>query len=253
MPENGSITHTISDNISTIEFFHPKGNSLPGKLLRELADEIEEAANSDDSHVIVIKSGGDGAFCAGASFDELLEISNLEEGKRFFMGFASVINAMRKSPKFIITRVHGKVVGGGVGIAASSDFVFAHSSASVKLSELAVGIGPYVVGPAVGRKIGLGAFTAMSVDARSWYDANWALVNNLYSRIFDSIEEMDKAIEKLAGELASSNPEAMKELRDIQWQGTGHWDSTLEQRAEISGRLVLSDFTREFIKDFKSK
>ncbi|CAN5132130.1 enoyl-CoA hydratase/isomerase family protein [soil metagenome] len=252
MPENGTISHTITNKISTIEFFHPKGNSLPGKLLQEFAANIKEAADSDDSHVIVIKSRGDGAFCAGASFDELLAISDLEEGKRFFMGFANVINAMRRSTKFIIARVHGKVVGGGVGLVACSDYAFAHSSASVKLSELAVGIGPFVVGPAVGRKIGLGAFTAMSVDARSWYTAKWALANNLYSVIYDSLEDMEKAINKLAGELASSNPQAMKELREIQWQGTGHWGSTLEQRAEISGRLVLSEFTREFIREFKN-
>lgn len=252
MPENGTISHTIKNNISTIEFSHPKGNSLPGALLQKFSDKMQEAASSEDSKVIVIKSGGDGAFCAGASFDELLAISNLEEGKRFFMGFANVINAMRRSTKFIIARVHGKVVGGGVGIAACADYAFAHSSASVKLSELAVGIGPFVVGPAVGRKIGLGAFTAMSVDARSWYTANWALANNLYSVIYNSMEEMEKAINKLAGELASSNPQAMKELREIQWQGTGHWGSTLEQRAEISGRLVLSDFTREFIREFKN-
>lgn len=253
MPENGTISHTIENNISTVEFFHPKGNSLPGKLLKELTEKIEEASSSKKSNVIVIQSGGDGAFCAGASFDELLEISTLEEGKTFFMGFANVINAMRKSEKFIIVRVHGKVVGGGVGIAAAADFAFAHTSASVKLSELAVGIGPFVVGPAVGRKIGVGPFTTMSVDARSWYEAGWALENNLYSKVFDSLELMDQAIDRLASELASSNPQAMKELREIQWNGTGHWGPTLEQRAEISGRLVLSDFTRKFINDFKKK
>jgi len=253
MPDQGSITHNISDQISTIEFHHPKGNSLPGKLLKKLSEKIDEASKSEESHVIVIRSGGDGAFCAGASFDELLAITNLEEGKNFFMGFANVLNAMRRSSKFIIARIHGKVVGGGVGIAACADYTFAHNSASVKLSELAVGIGPFVVGPAVGRKIGVGAFTTMSVDARSWYDANWALNNNLYSSVYASVEEMDQAIGKLAGELASSNPQAMKELREIQWSGTGHWAPTLEQRAEISGRLVLSDFTSEFIKEFKKK
>lgn len=253
MPENGTVSHTIKDRISTIEFYHPKGNSLPGKLLKELTEKIEEASISEDSRAIVIRSGGDGAFCAGASFDELLEISNLEEGKTFFMGFANVINAMRESKKFIIARIHGKVVGGGVGIAACADYSFAHSSASVKLSELAVGIGPFVVGPAVGRKIGVGAFTTMSVDARTWYESSWALSHNLYSKVFDSLELMDLSIDKLAAEIASSNPQAMKELREIQWNGTGHWGSTLEQRAEISGRLVLSDFTREFINDFKKK
>lgn len=253
MPENGSITHTIENNISTIEFYHPKGNSLPGTHLSELTSKIEEASASDKSNVIVIRSGGDGAFCAGASFDELLAITNLEEGKKFFLGFANVLNAMRKSTKFIIARIHGKVVGGGVGIAAASDYAIAHQSASVKLSELAVGLGPFVVGPAVGRKIGVGAFTTLSVDARSWFESSWALQNNLYSRVYDSIEEMDRAIQKLAGEIASSNPQAMKELREIQWNGTGHWGPTLEQRAQISGRLVLSDFTRNFINEFKER
>ena len=253
MPEQGSITHNITDKISTIEFHHPKGNSLPGKLLKEFTVSIEEAVKSEESRVIVIKSKGDGAFCAGASFDELLSISNLEEGKEFFMGFANVINAMRKSPKFILCRVQGKVVGGGLGLVAAADYVFAHSSASVKLSELAVGIGPFVVGPAVGRKIGVGAFTTLSVDARNWYDAEWSKSKNLYSTVFDSIDDMDKAIDKLAAELVDSNPDAIRELRDIQWQGTGHWDATLEQRAEISGRLVLSDFTRNFIEKFKEK
>lgn len=253
MPEKGTISHVIKDRISTIEFYHPKGNSLPGKLLKELTSAIQEASVTDKSSVIVIKSGGDGAFCAGASFDELLAISDLEEGKEFFMGFANVINAMRQSKKFILARIHGKVVGGGVGIAACADYAFAHNSASVKLSELAVGIGPFVVGPAVGRKIGIGAFTTLSVDARSWYEASWALKNNLYSKVYDSIDEMDSAINKLASEIASSNPQAMKELREIQWNGTGHWGPTLSQRAEISGRLVLSDFTRNFIEDFKKK
>lgn len=253
MPEKGTISHVIKDRISTIEFYHPKGNSLPGKLLKELTSAIQEASVTEKSSAIVIRSGGDGAFCAGASFDELLAISNLEEGKEFFMGFANVINAMRQSKKFILARIHGKVVGGGVGIAACADFAFAHNSASVKLSELAVGIGPFVVGPAVGRKIGTGAFTTLSVDARSWYEASWALKNNLFSKVYDSIDEMDSAINKLASEIASSNPQAMKELREIQWNGTGHWGPTLSQRAEISGRLVLSDFTRSFIEDFKKK
>jgi len=253
MPENGTISHTIKDQVSTIEFYHPKGNSLPGPLLKELTSAITEASETDESHVIVIKSGGDGAFCAGASFDELLAISDLTAGKEFFMGFANVLNAMRVSKKFIVARIHGKVVGGGVGIAACADYAIAHSSASVKLSELAVGIGPFVVGPAVGRKIGVAAFTTLSVDARSWYEASWALQNNLYSKVFDSPDEMDTAIDKLASDIASSNPQAMKELREIQWNGTGHWGPTLAQRAEISGRLVLSDFTRNFIEEFKKK
>ena len=251
MPHLGDVSHSIENHISTVEFYHPKGNSLPGKLLGKLAAAIEEAGASPDSHVILLRSSGEGAFCAGASFDELLSIQTLEEGKNFFMGFANVINEMRKSGKFILTRVHGRAVGGGVGLVAASDYAFAHVDASVKLSELAVGIGPFVVGPAVGRKMGVGSFTAMSIDARNWYSAGWAKSKALYARVYDNMEALDDAISSLAEDLAGSNPEAMRELRKLQWQGTGHWESTLEQRAELSGRLVLSDFTRNYIKEFK--
>jgi methylglutaconyl-CoA hydratase len=252
MPEQGSVTLETISQISTIEFHHPKGNSLPGKLLQELADSIIEAGRIEDSRVVVIRSKGDGAFCAGASFDELLAISDEVQGKQFFMGFARVINAMRSCPKLIIARVQGKTVGGGIGIAASGDYTLAHSSASVKLSELALGIGPFVVGPAVGRKTGMSAFATLSLDARNWYDADWAEQKGLYNRVVDSIKELDKAVDTLAGDLASSNPESMRELKHIMWQSTGHWSSTLEQRAEISGRLVVSEFTRSYIQEFKN-
>ncbi len=253
MPDQGKIHTATENNISTIEFYHPKGNSLPGKLLRELADSIKLAGENDKSNVVVLRSGGEGAFCAGAFFDELLTINNFNEGKSFFMGFAHVINAMRTCPKLIITRIHGKTVGGGIGLAAASDYNFAHKSASIKLSELALGIGPFVVGPAVGRKIGISAFSTLSLDARNWHDSEWALSKGLYNKVLDTIEELDTAVEKLATELASSNPEAMKEFKQITWQGTGHWESTLEQRAEISGRLVMSKFTRKYIEEFKKK
>lgn len=253
MSENGSITVEIKNNIGTIEFYHPKGNSLPGELLRELAKKIREVGNNKNAHVIVLRSKGDGAFCAGASFDELMAIDNYEEGKHFFMGFAQVLNAMRKCPKLIIVRVQGKTVGGGVGIAAAGDYTFAHTSASVKLSELALGIGPFVVGPAVERKIDDSAFSTLSIDARSWYDAEWAHSRGLFNRITDSHEQLEALINELASSLGGSSPEAMKELKTILWKGTNHWDSLLEQRAEISGRLVLSDFTKNFIEEFKEK
>ena len=249
----GSITYNSSKKIGTIEFYHPKGNSLPGNLLRELAKTIDKAAADSSVNVVVLRSKGDGAFCAGASFDELLAIDSLEEGKRFFMGFALVLNAMRKCPKMIISRVHGKTVGGGIGIAAASDYCFAHTDASIKLSELALGIGPFVVGPAVGRKIGVSAFSTLALDARTWYSAEWARQKGLFNKLLSTTEELDEMVNKLAVELASSNPEAMREMKEIIWQSTGHWDATLEQRAEISGRLVLSDFTREFIEEFKKQ
>lgn len=253
MAEQGSITANIQDNIGTIEFYHPKGNSLPGKLLRELAETITEAGNNPEVHVLVLKSRGEGAFCAGASFDELMAIDNYEDGKHFFMGFALVLNAMRKCPKLIIVRVQGKTVGGGVGLTSAGDYTIAHNSASVKLSELALGIGPFVVGPAVQRKVGASAFSTMSVDASSWYDADWACQKGLFSKVCDTHEELDNEVNALAKRLSNYSPEAMKELKTVLWKSTDHWDSQLEQRAEISGRLVLSDFTKEFIANFKKK
>lgn len=253
MSENGAITVEIKNKIGTIEFYHPKGNSMPGELLRKLAKKIDEVGINQNAHVIVLKSRGDGAFCGGAFFDELLDIDNYEEGKRFFMGFALVLNAMRTCPKLIIVRVQGKTVGGGVGVTAVGDYTLAHESASVKLSELALGIGPFVVGPAVQRKIGPSAFGTLSIDATSWYDAEWAREKGLYSRLLDNHEELDRSVDELAHKLANSSPLAMKELKTVLWKGTDHWDSLLEQRAEISGKLVLSDYTRNFINDFKNK
>jgi len=252
-PEKGTITYKTKNNIGTIEFYHPKGNSLPGDLLRKLAETITKAGEDEKSNVIVLKSRGDGAFCAGASFDELLSIKDLDEGKTFFMGFAHVLNAMRTCPKMIIGRVHGKTVGGGIGLVAAADFAFAHTSASIKLSELALGIGPFVVGPAVGRKIGVSAFSTLALDARTWYNAEWGRQKGLFNKLVATTEELDDAVNKLATDLAASNPDAMREMKEIIWQSTGHWYATLEQRAEISGRLVLSDFTREFIEEFKKK
>ncbi|MEQ8523769.1 enoyl-CoA hydratase/isomerase family protein [Gracilimonas sp.] len=251
--QNGAVNLSTKNNIGTIEFYHPKGNSLPGSILRKLAQTIRDAGKNDDIRVLVIQSRGDGAFCAGASFDELIAIDDYETGKEFFMGFALVLNAMRTCPKLIIVRVHGKTVGGGVGIAAAGDYTFAEEKADVKLSELALGIGPFVVGPAVERKVGKSAFSALSIDATNWYDADWALENGLFNKIFDSTYDLDQAVRELASELAKSSPEAMKNLKAVLWKGTDDWDLLLEQRAEISGRLVLSDFTKNFIKKFKSK
>ncbi|NGP75825.1 enoyl-CoA hydratase/isomerase family protein [Balneolaceae bacterium YR4-1] len=253
MSENGAITVEIKNNIGTIEFHHPKGNSLPSDLLRELANKITEVGNNANAHVIVLRSKGDGAFCGGASFDELVAIDNADEGKRFFMGFALVLNAMRNCPKLIIVRVQGKAVGGAVGVAAAGDYTIAHESSSVKLSELALGIGPFVVGPAVQRKIGSSAFSTLSIDASNWYSAEWAREKGLYAKVLNTQEELDRSVDELAHNLANSSPTAMKELKTVLWKSTDHWDSQLEQRAEISGKLVLSDYTKNFIAEFKNK
>lgn len=251
MSDQGTVTLSTKNNITTIEFYHPKGNSLPGRLLQEITKTITAVGKSDESRVVVLRSKGTGTFCGGASFDELLAVSDPDEGKHFFMEFAHVLNAMRNCPKLIITRVQGKSVGGGIGIAAAADYTFAHSSASVKLSELALGIGPFVVGLAVERKIGTSAFSTLALDARTWYDAGWAESKGLYNKVLDSMDDLDDAVDKLALELSSTNPDSMREFKQILWQDTGHWNTTLELRAEISGRLVMSEFTREYIEEFK--
>ena len=244
---------TTENGIGTIEFFHPQSNSLPGHILAKLATTITSAGEDENIKVIILKSAGDRAFCAGASFDELAEIDTSENGQKFFSGFANVINAARKCSKFIIGRVQGKTVGGGVGIASATDYCFATKFASVKLSELAIGIGPFVVGPAVERKIGISAFSSMTINTGKWFDATWAREKGLYTEVFDRAEEMDTEIEKLASTLSKSNPEAMEGLKKIMWEGTDHWDTLLMERAESSGKLVLSDFTRNAIKKFKAK
>ncbi|MCR9288678.1 MAG: enoyl-CoA hydratase/isomerase family protein [Bacteroidetes bacterium] len=247
----GHITTDIQNGIATIEFYHPSHNSLPGKLLAEFADSITKAGQNDEIKVIVLKSAGDRTFCAGASFDELISIQDFETGKKFFLGFANVINAMRKCPKFIIGRIHGKAVGGGVGVASATDYCLATKYASVKLSELAIGIGPFVVGPAVERKVGNSAMTQLAIDATSWQSADWAREKGLYSEIFENANEMDKAIQTLAEKLVHSNPEAMRLLKKVFWRGTENWDELLDERAAMSGELVLSDFTRTAINRFK--
>jgi methylglutaconyl-CoA hydratase len=245
-------TH-IEHGINTIEFFHPQSNSLPGRILEELAREIHFAGTHEETKVIILKSGGEKTFCSGASFDELVSIENEREGLKFFSGFAHVINAMRKCPKFIIGRIQGRCVGGGVGLAASVDYAIATAKAEIKLSELAVGIGPFVVGPAVERKIGTGAFSALAIDATAWRSTDWAKRKGLFAEVHESIEGMDEAVYRLANTLAHSNPIAMAEMKKIFWRGTENWDELLKERAAISGKLVLSEFTRNAINKFKAR
>ena len=244
-------THIDTNGLGTIHFFHPASNSLPGTILAEIAQSITQFGENDAVKVILIKSAGDRAFCAGASFDELVAIDDLDTGKKFFSGFANVINAARTCPKLIIGRVQGKAVGGGVGMASAVDYCFATTYASVKLSELAVGIGPFVVGPAVERKVGVSAMSQLAIDATSWQTAEWAQEKGLYCSVSKSIEEMDSQIDSLVSKLTQSNPEAMAGLKRIFWEGTDHWDQLLADRAALSGKLVLSDFTKNAIAAFK--
>jgi methylglutaconyl-CoA hydratase len=242
---------SIENNIASIVFFHPAHNSLPGDILAKLVEAIHEVGSNDQVKVVVLKSGGERTFCAGASFKELISIDDAETGRVFFSGFANVINAMRKCPKFIIGRIQGKTVGGGVGLAAATDYCMASKFASIKLSELNVGIGPFVVGPAVERKLGLTGMSQIAIDANSFYDAEWARQKGLYAQVYESTEVLDEAVQSFAENLCNYNPEAMKEMKKVLWAGTENWDTLLAERAVISGRLVLSEFTKETLKKFK--
>lgn len=248
----GGVTTAVADGVGVLTFHHPKSNSLPARLLAKLAEEVDKLSADASVRVITLQSEGTGAFCAGASFDELSNLETGEDGQRFFSGFGRVILAMIRSPKFIITGVQGRAAGGAVGLIAASDYSIAVRSASAKLSELAVGLGPFVIGPVIEKKIGLAPFSGMAVDA-DWRDAEWCERHGLYTRLCDNAPEMRAAVSKLAATLSASNPEAMAGLKQVFWQGTDQWDDLLAERAGLSGRLALSDFTRNAIGAFKAK
>ncbi len=245
-------THTVN-GLTTIEFFHPAQNSMPGQQLARLREAVLEAGKDENTRVILLKSAGDRSFCAGASFTELASIRDMESSKKFFMGFAGVINAIRTCGKLVIGRIHGKAVGGGVGLASACDYTFATQHASVRLSELAVGIGPFVIGPAVERKVGNAAFSQMALTPEIWQSADYAQQKGLYQEVFEDITAMDEGISVFTQKLLTYHPAALNELKSVFWQGTENWDQLLEERAAISGRLLLSDFSRQAIDSFLSK
>ena len=249
--QNGSLYTTIKNNVATIEFGHPASNSFVAELLDRLTKELYKVSKNDTVSIILLKSEGDRAFCAGASLAELMDVSTQEEGLKFFSGFANVINAMRTSSKIIVGRVQGKAVGGGVGLAAACDYVFASVEASVRLSELAIGIAPFVIEPAITRKVGVAATSELSLSPTEWKNAYWAKEKGLFSKVFDSVEEMDKELDFYVQKLATYNPEALYELKKVLWEGTSHWDKLLVERAAVSGRLVLSAFTQTALSKFK--
>ncbi|MFZ4543779.1 MAG: enoyl-CoA hydratase/isomerase family protein [Saprospiraceae bacterium] len=251
--ELGFVKYDIINNIAYLTFGHPAHNSLPGKLLSKLKDQIQELGADENVHLIVLQSEGERTFCAGASFDELASIENFLVGKQFFLGFANVINAMRNCPKIIIGRIQGKAIGGGVGLAAACDYAIATKYATIKLSELAVGIGPFVIGPAVQRKMRLAAFSQMALNATEFQTAEWAKDRGLFQEVFDTAEQMDEYIAHFSKKLLASNPDALRLLKKVFWEGTDHWDQLLDERAGMSGMLVLSDFTKNAIAAFKSK
>lgn len=245
------VSLTVNNNVGYVEFFHPNRNSMPSDILSKLEQKIKEAGQNENVKVIVLKSGGDRTFCAGASFNEVIAIDNEEKGMQFFSGFANVINAMRKCPKLIIGRVQGKTVGGGVGLAAATDYCLATKYASIRLSELSIGIGPFVIEPVVSRKIGKIAMSQMSIDAETFYDSEFAKEKGLYADVFETTAALDDAVKTLAEKVAGYNPEALAEMKKIMWKGTEDWDKLLIERAKISGRLVLSEFTKNTLKRFR--
>lgn len=253
MSTNGTIITQIENTVATITFSHPASNSFPSSQLKELTNQLDLLSDNDAVTVVILQSAGEGAFCAGASFDELLSIENLADGTAFFSGFANVINAMRRCKKIIVGRVQGKAVGGGVGLAAACDYTFAVQNASVKLSEIAIGIGPFVIEPAVSRKIGKTAMSQMTLHPTEWKSAQWAYQCGLYSELFSSIEEMDLALQAYINKLGSFNPDALSEMKRVLWEGTENWSALLYERAAISGKLVLSDFTRNALNQFKKQ
>lgn len=245
------VTLNIKNRVGYIEFYHPNRNSMPSDILLKLKETIEEAGGNDSVNVIVLKSGGDRTFCAGASFNEVMAVEDAEQGKAFFSGFANVINAMRNCPKLIIGRVQGKTVGGGVGIAAATDYCLASKFAAIRLSELSIGIGPFVIEPAVTRKVGLAAMSELTIDAETFFSAEYAKNKGLYAEVFATVEGLDEAVKELAEKLSNYNPEALKQMKLVFWEGTQHWDTLLTERAEISGALVLSKFTKNTLKRFR--
>ena len=251
--EKGNVTLAVENNIGTITFSHPQSNALPSHLLELLTDTITNAGKNESIKVIILKSDGNKAFCAGANFDELISISDIESGQKFFLGFANVINAVRLCPKFVIGRVQGKAVGGGVGLAAAADYCLATTAAMIKLSELTIGIGPFVIAPAVERKIGLAALSQLTINATQWKDAEWARDKGLFTEIYDTIDQLDNVVNELAIRLSQSSPEAMSLLKKMFWENTDDWDQLLTERAALSGKLVFSEFSKKAMRNFKSK
>ncbi|MDP4703959.1 MAG: enoyl-CoA hydratase/isomerase family protein [Polaribacter sp.] len=251
--QNGSLYTHIQNKIATVEFGHPASNSFPSELLARLTNELNSLSKNQEVSIIILKSEGEKAFCAGASFDELVAIKNLEEGKRFFSGFANVINAMRTCEKLIICRVQGKTVGGGVGLLAACDYVLATEQAAIKLSEISIGIGPFVIAPPIERKMGLAALSELTLDATSWKNAYWAKEKGLYANVFETLKELDDEVQLLASKLVSYNPDSLRAIKKVFWQNTNHWNELLMERAEITGKLVLSDFTKNALANFSNK
>jgi len=252
MSDPGKLSVEVNNGVGILTFSHTKSNSLPGTLLREIAQGIAQLGEDKNTRVILLKSEGEKVFCAGASFDEFKGIQNVEQGREFFMGFGLITLAVRKCPKLVVARVQGKAVGGGVGIVAASDIAFATNGSAVRLSELALGIGPFIIGPAVQRKIGLSAYSTLAVEAE-WRDAKWAKDHGLYAETFDTVRDLDAAVKTLTEKLAGCHPAAMARLKQVLWEGTENWESLLPTRAGFTAELALTDYVQSAIAAVKER
>src|SRR5690554_44412 len=252
--DRGFINTKINDlGIACITFFHPSHNSFPRKQLEELATKINDLSNNDEVKLILLESEGDQTFCAGASFDELLTINTRAAGKQFFSGFALVINAIRLSKKIVVCKVQGKAIGGGMGLAAACDYCFATEHADVRLSELSVNLGPFVIAPAVERKIGLSAFITLTLNPDEYKDAKWAKNHGLFQEVYPDLESMNDAVHTFCKRLCSYNTEVLSDLKSVFWHNTDHWDTLLIERADISGKLLLSEKTKASLLAFNNR
>ncbi len=249
---NGFVTSEIKNNISEITFGTPKSNSLPGEILEKLAQTILECGKDQNVKAILLQSEGEKSFCAGASFDELLEIEELEKSKIFFGGFAKVLNAMRSCGKLVIVRVQGKTTGGGVGIACAADYCFGTTDSALALTELNLGIGPFVIGPFVERKIGKSAYSAMSIDA-DFRSAEWCERHDIYQSVSENIPEMDSKIEKFLEVLSNRSSDALALIKKVSWEGTEHFDQLMPERILMSASLILEDSAKENIGKIKER
>ncbi len=252
MTDEGIVKSEIKDGVGSVIFGHPKSNSLPGNILKGIAKEIEALGNNPEVKVVLLRSEGDRTFCAGASFDEFKAIKDVRQGQEFFMGFGSIILAIKRCPKFVVCRVQGKVVGGGVGLVAASDYALATAGSAIRLSELAIGIGPFIIGPAVQRKIGMSAFGIAAIDA-DWHDAHWAKDHGLYAQIYETVKDLDQGVRDLTSKLAGYNPAAMAKLKSVLWEGTESWETLLPTRAGFTAELVLSDYVKNAVSKIQGK
>ena len=250
---SGSLYASRSGALARIEFGHPASNSLNSELLARLQTEMNKFGDDDTVHTILIQSEGERAFCAGASFDELMEVSTPENSTAFFSGFAGLINTLRNCPVPVVARVHGKAVGGGVGLIAACDYALATEAASIRLSEIGIGIAPLVIAPAVMRKTGASGLSELSLAPGEWKSAYWAQEKGLFARVFEKRGDLDKESENFAAQLARHPRTALIALKRALWEGTAHWDSLLPERAAETGRLALSAETQQALKRFKER